>query len=143
MQLFNRHMKKYSASLIIRETQIQTNMSYYFAPLRSHQKKLSSNTKRILPQFYNSWELGKHRKHRIINHILIFIFYIIYIGNFSIINMCLSILKRIILRFYWTVDLYTAKVKILCLYPFGIYKLHNKLAKYKQKCNHKPDAHVN
>lgn len=60
MQVFNRHMKKYSVSLIIRETQIETNMSYYFAPLRMAHNKKSRNSR-----YYPFCKEKKKKKKRI------------------------------------------------------------------------------
>ena len=45
IQMARKHMKRYSASLIIRETQTKTTMRYHFTPIRMAITKKSKNNK--------------------------------------------------------------------------------------------------
>ena len=45
IQLVNKHMKRCSTSLIMRETQIKTTMRYHFMPIRMATIKKSRNNK--------------------------------------------------------------------------------------------------
>ena len=45
VQITNKHMKRYSASLAIKETQIKTTMRYFLTPIRMPIIKKSTNNK--------------------------------------------------------------------------------------------------
>lgn len=45
IQIANKHIKKCSASLVIREMQMKATMRYYYIPVRMAKIKNSSNSK--------------------------------------------------------------------------------------------------